>query len=376
MRLASLHSSGRGLVPIMSMIRIRIRLVALGVLLAIATSLSAGSAEEVRDAEIAFAKAFAEHNEAKFFSFVLDDASFLGGARTLRGKQEVVERWSRFFKAPQPPFAWTPERVAVNAAGTIGLSTGPVVDAKGHLVGTFNSVWIKQADGSWKVLFDGPGGSVACLAESAVPSKEGDISVADGTTIHYKTVGDGPFQLIAPAGLVLQDDFKALGDLATICFYGVRARVDPLHPDQASSPSIEQDVKNLEAVREFFKIEKFVPVGFSNAALVAEEYAVQHPERVSRLIEIAPEAGKYPETDLSKVTMPVLTILSTQDPVTPYSAARARSERLPNGRFVTIRGSEHALWRTDSPNVFAAVRQFLRGEWPLSSEKITAAQPQ
>ena len=56
--------------------------------------------DEVRRAEMAFAKAFADRDQARFFSFVLDDATFLGGLRTLAGKSQVVDRWSKFFGSP------------------------------------------------------------------------------------------------------------------------------------------------------------------------------------------------------------------------------------------------------------------------------------
>src|ERR1041385_8540873 len=151
---------------------------ALALLLLLALPAAAGDMENLRDTEVAFAKAFTDRDQAKFFSFVLDDATFLGGLSTLHGKAEVVARWSRFFKAPAAPFNWTPERVAVNAAGTVGLSSGPVFDPKGTMIGIYGSVWLKQADGSWKILFDGPGGSPACLADNAAPIKAGDAAMS------------------------------------------------------------------------------------------------------------------------------------------------------------------------------------------------------
>jgi ketosteroid isomerase-like protein len=118
----------------------------------------------VRDAETAFAKAFADRDQAKFFAWVAEDANFLSPGRTLAGKTQVVEAWSRFFKDSAAPFSWKPERIAMNGAGDIGLSTGPVLDAAGKHVGNFSSIWQKQKDGSWKVIFDGPGAPV-CPAE-------------------------------------------------------------------------------------------------------------------------------------------------------------------------------------------------------------------
>lgn len=126
-------------------------------LFVLAAAGTAGPADQVRDAEAAFAKAFADRDQAAFFAFVAEDATFLSPTKTLGGKAQVTESWSRYFRDPKAPFAWRPERVVVNGAGDIGLSTGPVFDATGKQTGNFSSVWRKQGDGTWKVLFDGPG---------------------------------------------------------------------------------------------------------------------------------------------------------------------------------------------------------------------------
>ena len=138
--------------------------IAVGVFLAAACAARAAdpapAAAAVKEAETAFSKAFADSDQAKFFAFVAEDANFLSTNRTLAGKPQVVETWSRFFKDASAPFSWRPERVVVNGAGDIGLSTGPVHDPAGKHIGNFSSVWQKQKDGRWKVLFDGPGAPV------------------------------------------------------------------------------------------------------------------------------------------------------------------------------------------------------------------------
>jgi ketosteroid isomerase-like protein len=108
----------------------------------------------VKATEEAFAKAFADRDRERFFSYVHPDAVFIGGTRALRGKAAVVERWSRFFAAPKAPFSWRP--VVVEAHGDLGVTQGPIYDADGKYVGgNFSSVWQRQADGSWKIVFDG-----------------------------------------------------------------------------------------------------------------------------------------------------------------------------------------------------------------------------
>ena len=112
-------------------------------------------ADEVRATEIAFAKAFADRDAKKFFSYLADDAQFLGRRNIMRGKQEVIAAWSEFLKPAVAPFRWQPERVVTNVAGDLGFSSGPVFDKAGVQTGTFTSTWIRQPDGSWKILFDG-----------------------------------------------------------------------------------------------------------------------------------------------------------------------------------------------------------------------------
>jgi len=39
-------------------------------------------------------------------------------------------------------------------SGTLALSSGPVKDPQGNVVGIFNSIWRLEADGRWRVVFD------------------------------------------------------------------------------------------------------------------------------------------------------------------------------------------------------------------------------
>jgi hypothetical protein len=61
----------------------RLPLVSMCLLLLVLTlpASAADRTEEVRATEIAFAKAFADRDEKKFFSYLADDAQFLGGKK-------------------------------------------------------------------------------------------------------------------------------------------------------------------------------------------------------------------------------------------------------------------------------------------------------
>jgi ketosteroid isomerase-like protein len=115
---------------------------------------AASPVDEVRAAETAFAKSMADRNASAFASLIANEAVFFGGKGVLRGKTAVVADWKRFFDGPAAPFSWAPTEVEVLASGTLGYTSGPVHDPQGRRIGTFNSVWQRQADGSWKIVFD------------------------------------------------------------------------------------------------------------------------------------------------------------------------------------------------------------------------------
>jgi ketosteroid isomerase-like protein len=301
----------------------------------------AGPVEDVANAERAFAKAFADRDQAKFFAMVAPDANFLG-FRTLRGKDAVVKGWSRLFEGPAP-FSWGPERVEVTADGKLGLSTGPIYDTSGKHTGDYSSIWQKQSDGSWKVIFDGPGSAPVEVGKI----EEGWVDAGDGTKLHYRKFGGGPVTLIVPLDNDLSEHFQQFANIATVITYDHRAR------------TMEQDVEDLETIRRELKVEKFVPVGISDLGLLVALYTLDHPDRVTRVVQIAPGSPREltPEK-LQAIKVPVLTIHGDMNRGAEWAKA------LPDARLITVKG---AAWLDDPVTVFASIRHFLRGEWPIGS---------
>ncbi len=111
--------------------------------------------EQVRSAERAFAQTMADRDLEAFATFVSEEAIFFGGNEPLRGREAVVEGWRPYFQGTTAPFSWEPETVEVLESGTLAHSSGPIRDPQGNVGGTFNSVWRLEADGKWRVVFDG-----------------------------------------------------------------------------------------------------------------------------------------------------------------------------------------------------------------------------
>ena len=417
----------------------------------LAAAMAAGPIEQVRDAEIAFAKAFADRDKVAFFKMVADDATFLSPGRTLRGRQEIIDGWSRLLDMPDPPFSWTPDRVSVSADGSLGLSTGPVFDTRGVHTGDYISTWRRDDKGNWKIVFDSTGPAPAPLAENALKIEEGFVTTADGVKLFYRKIGRGPVTAIVPLDYVLFDVVKQLSNVATIITYDPRNRARSTGGIKGAT--IDDDVRDLEAVRAHFKLAKFVPIGFSYLGRMVLMYAVAHPDRVARVIQLGPLGNKRVEVpfdptvapdslkkwtelqqsggvektpreacvamlewmrvyltatprgaanfdlaggcahenewpvnvnahfaslmskppavltadDLAKVTAPVLTIHGKKDRQAAYEGGVDWVKSLPNARLVTIDNAAHAMWLDEPAITIAAMRQFLRGEWPLSS---------
>ena len=111
-------------------------------------------AAEVKAAEKAFAKTMADRNIQAFAGYISDEGVFFGAKGPIRGREAVVTVWKRFFEGADAPFSWDPETAEVLPSGNLGLTSGPVHDPKGELIGTFTTVWRLETDGKWRVIFD------------------------------------------------------------------------------------------------------------------------------------------------------------------------------------------------------------------------------
>ena len=108
---------------------------------------------EVFAAERAFARSMAERDFAAFGRYVAEDCVFFGQT-ALHGREAVLAAWKPFFEGAQAPFSWDPDQVEVLASGDLALSTGLVKNPAGAVTARFNSIWQRQADGRWLVIFD------------------------------------------------------------------------------------------------------------------------------------------------------------------------------------------------------------------------------
>jgi len=126
----------------------------------------AAQAEEVRATEAAFAHTMAARDFAAFSAFIAPDAVFIDEP-ALRGAEAVRAGWKSLFEGPKAAFSWEPGTVEVLGSGGLAMSYGPVFNAKGERISTFYSVWRRERDGHWRIVFDHGCQSCKCAGTGA-----------------------------------------------------------------------------------------------------------------------------------------------------------------------------------------------------------------
>jgi ketosteroid isomerase-like protein len=153
--------------------------------------------ESLAQAEREFASAGAREGVQKSFL-----AHFAEDALVLRPFATTAPAWYRGHPDGPGKLIWGPQYLAVSAANDLGLSSGPwryeaerdgkPVVAHGH----FFSIWRRDAQGRWQVLFDhgvdNPAPAVAVEATPLLP-----LAMAEGTT---------------PSAAIVSSRMKALDD--------------------------------------------------------------------------------------------------------------------------------------------------------------------
>lgn len=113
--------------------------------------------------ELAFAQSVRQHDEAAFASHI--EAAAVFGANTphpLRGRTAIVAEWRPILAGKHAHLSWYPTQVAVGGSdGDVAYSSGPWLlentdaGAKSrYLRGHFATVWHRDRNGSWRVMFD------------------------------------------------------------------------------------------------------------------------------------------------------------------------------------------------------------------------------
>jgi pimeloyl-ACP methyl ester carboxylesterase len=113
------------------------------------------------------------------------------------------------------------------------------------------------------------------------------VKTEDGVGLYCRIVGEGDQTVIVPLATYHADRFDPLARGRRLVLYDPRGRgrsdaVDP------SSVSLENQLRDLEAVRAGVGAERAALVGWSSMGMEAFVYAFKYPERVTHLVQLAP----------------------------------------------------------------------------------------
>jgi ketosteroid isomerase-like protein len=120
------------------------------------------SEKAIRDADQEWARVFGAKDLKRAVDFCADNASILGpGAPIVTGKQAIGHLFSEFFALPNFKISWHATKVEVARSGELGYSVGAYEmsfkDPSGQIVnerGKYVTVWKRQANRHWKVIYD------------------------------------------------------------------------------------------------------------------------------------------------------------------------------------------------------------------------------
>lgn len=99
---------------------------------------------------------------------------------------------------------------------------------------------------------------------------------------------DDPTPLVVPGAAWLDRDLGPLAEGRRVVFYDLRGRGrSPVMPADAE-PRLADDVADLEGLRARLGLERLALLGWAYQGGLAVRYALAHPERVERLVLVAP----------------------------------------------------------------------------------------
>jgi pimeloyl-ACP methyl ester carboxylesterase len=289
----------------------------------------------------------------------------------------------------------------------------------------------------------------------AIPSH---IVTSDGLRLAVVAAHDG-CRLLVPNGAGFIGDFTALWARHPPLVYDLRNRgaSDPVVDASRLARGVLNDVDDLETVRRAAGLDGIDLLAHSYVGVVAMRYAMAHPDRVRRVVLLAPaplDPAAHPapppdatmrrvfarlaqlqtapppgdaearcrafwdvlaeiyvadpalaprvagwgrcdlpnergfmsywsahvqpslaanaptDTELARVTCPVLVVHGTADRSAAYAGGRAWARRLPDARLLTVEGAAHAPW-IERPAVIGELVRFFDGDWPAAASRVT-----
>ena len=124
------------------------------------------------------------------------------------------------------------------------------------------------------------------------PASESRIPVGRAS-LYARSVGTGAPMIVLHGGpdfdhSYLLPEFDRFADAWRLIYYDQRGRGRSADGVQPSDVTLASDLADIDAVRAHFKLARPILLGHSWGAVLALEYALRHPDRVSQLVLMNP----------------------------------------------------------------------------------------
>jgi proline iminopeptidase len=135
-------------------------------------------------------------------------------------------------------------------------------------------------------------GGVAAALAIASPPRESRIPVGK-TSLYAREIGGGPPVIVLHGGPdfdhgYLLPDLDRLADAYRLIYYDQRGRGRSAEGVEPEEVTLSSDVEDLDKVRKQYRLEASALLGHSWGAVLALEYALRYPSRVSHLVLMNP----------------------------------------------------------------------------------------
>jgi ketosteroid isomerase-like protein len=111
--------------------------------------------KQLRDADLAFAKATSERRLDGWMEYFAADAAILQDGKTITGTQSLRAYYEPLFADRDFTLSWTPTKAEASKDGTLGYTYGDYEARRDGKTsrGMYLTIWRKEA-GKWKVIMD------------------------------------------------------------------------------------------------------------------------------------------------------------------------------------------------------------------------------
>lgn len=115
-----------------------------------------------------------------------------------------------------------------------------------------------------------------------------------GLHLYYRILGEGPETVVVPNANWLSDPLQPLAEGRRLILYDPRSRGRSSAVTNRRHLGVEEDVRDLEAVRRYFGLESMALLGTSYHAAITALHAFDNPQRVARMLLVCPITPRQP----------------------------------------------------------------------------------